>query len=229
MGFDFISPKPISCDDSKKRLLKDIYNKGIKKRRVPQLALDETIHIPSLDTIDDNPMTDVLFLSEREKILDSWPTDSEVRDADIKKIMRLLLKTCRYSQSRNCRPLIQPRAGVAHTCDEIEMLTFLRQKGLDISSIQLDAASRKNIYDKAPEGVLRTEKGKQSFLNGYPVPVHGVKGVEEIVHPIDNPFQIRAGSPDHHLVYEIGLAGGASPWKGDLFAIFILTIKIPLH
>jgi methylaspartate mutase epsilon subunit len=70
------------------------------------------------------------------------------------------------------------------------------------------------MYDKAQEGVLRTEKGKRSFLNGYPVPIHGVKGVEEIVHSIDNPFQIRAGSPDHRLVYEIGLAGGASSLEG---------------
>ena len=70
------------------------------------------------------------------------------------------------------------------------------------------------MFDKAREGVLRTEKGKRSFLNGYPVPVHGVEGVAEILDSIDNPFQIRAGSPDHRLVYEIGLAGGASSLEG---------------
>ena len=218
MGFDFVSPKPISCDNLKKRLLKDFFKKGIKKKRVHHLTPDETIHIPSVGMIDDNPMTDEAFRLEREKILASWPTGQEVWDADIKKNHSIALKNMHnllsYSQSSNFRPLIQPRTGVAHTCDEIEILTFLRQQGLDISSIQLDAASRKNIYDKAREGVLRTEKGKQSFLNGYPVPVHGVKGVEEIVHAIDNPFQIRAGSPDHRLVYEIGLAGGASSLEG---------------
>ena len=218
MGFDFISPKPISCDDLKKRLLRDFYKKGIKKKRVHHLTPDETIHIPSVGMINDNPMTDEVFLLEREKILASWPTGQEVWNADIKKNHAIALKNMHnllyYSQSSNSRPLIQPRTGVAHTCDEIGILSFLRQKGLDISSIQLDAASRKNIYNKAREGVLRTEKGKQSFLNGYPVPVHGVKGVEEIVHAIDTPFQIRAGSPDHRLVYEIGLAGGASSLEG---------------
>jgi len=218
MGFDFVSPEPISCHDLMKRLLKDFYNKGIKKRKVYHLTPDETIHIPSQDMIDDNSLTDEVFLSEREKILESWPTGQEVWNANIKKNHANACKNMHnillHSQSNNCRPLIQPRTGVAHTCDEIEILTFLREKGLDISSIQLDAASRKNIYDKAREGVLRTEKGKQSFLNGYPVPVHGVKGVEEIVHSIDNPFQIRAGSPDHRLVYEIGLAGGASSLEG---------------
>ena len=66
------------------------------------------------------------------------------------------------------------------------------------------------MYDKAQEGVYKTEVGKPSYLNGYPVPVHGVRGIEEIMSAIDTPFQIRAGSPDHRLVYEIGLAGGAS-------------------
>ena len=67
------------------------------------------------------------------------------------------------------------------------------------------------MYAQAEEGVRRTEKGKPSFLNGYPVPVHGVRGVEQIVRAIDTPFQIRAGSPDHRLVYEIAVAGGAIP------------------
>ena len=111
-------------------------------------------------------------------------------------------------------PLIQPRTGVANTDDEIVILKYLRANGLEVSSIQLDAASRKNMYQKAVEGVFRTEKGKTSFLNGYPIPVHGVKGVESILQSIDTPFQIRAGSPDHRLVYEIGLAGGTSLVEG---------------
>ena len=85
MGFDFVSPKPISCDDLKKRLLKDLSNKGIKKRRIHHLLPDEPILIPSLEMIDDNPMPDELFQLEREKILDSWPTGQAVWDADIKK------------------------------------------------------------------------------------------------------------------------------------------------
>jgi len=85
---------------------------------------------------------------------------------------------------------------------------------LDISSIQLDAASRKNLFAEAEEGIRKTEKGKKSFLNGYPVPVHGVAGVKEIMGAIDTPFQIRAGSPDHRFVYEVAIAGGASSVEG---------------
>jgi methylaspartate mutase epsilon subunit len=218
MGFDFVSPKPISCHDIMERLLKDFYYKKIKKKRVRKLAADEPLHIAGNDVIDDYPLSDEDFRLQRELVLDSWTTGQEVWDADIKRNHGTAFKNMHHvlvnNQSRNSGPLVQPRTGVAHTCDEIEILTFLREKGLDISSIQLDAASRKNMFDKAREGVLKTEKGKRSFLNGYPVPVHGVKGVAEIVHSIDNPFQIRAGSPDHRLVYEIGLAGGASSLEG---------------
>ncbi|MGD2087211.1 MAG: methylaspartate mutase subunit E [Candidatus Aminicenantes bacterium] len=218
MGFDFVSPKPLSCHDIMERLLKDLYYKKIKRRRVHHLAADEPLHIAGKDVVDDNPLSDEEFCATRQMVLDSWTTGQEVWDADIKRNHADALKNMHHllvnHQSRNSGPLVQPRTGVAHTCDELEMLIFLRAKGLDISSVQLDAASRKNKYDKAHEGVLRTEKGKRSFLNGYPVPVHGVKGVAEIVHSIDNPFQIRAGSPDHRLVYEIGLAGGVSSLEG---------------
>ena len=70
------------------------------------------------------------------------------------------------------------------------------------------------MFDKAEDGVLQTMPGKTSCLNGYPVPVHGVRGIEEIMKNIDTPFQIRAGSPDHRFAYKIGLAGGASSVEG---------------
>jgi len=218
MGFDFVSPKPIPCSVIKQRLLTDFYHKKIKKKKFqPESAADDSWS-SSTGIVDDQPMTDAEFRVTREKVLSSWPTGSEVWDADIKKNHswpnKNLHQLIRRVQGNNPGPLIQPRTGVAHTSDEIEILTFLRENGLDVSSIQLDAASRKNMYAKAQEGVLRTEKGKTSFLNGYPVPVHGVKGVEEILQAIDTPFQIRAGSPDHRLVYEIGLAGGTSSLEG---------------
>ena len=221
MGFDFVSPKPISCDAVMERLKRDLYNKGIKESRVQRLFPEETIRIPSFATVNDDPLPDHVFFAERERVLESWPTGQEVRDAeagDIKKNHAALFKNMHHviiqSQGSGKNPLVQPRTGVAHTCDEIEILKYLRPYGLDISSVQLDAASRKKMYDKAHEGLLRTKKGKKSFLNGYPIPVHGVKGVKEILDAIDTPFQIRAGSPDHRLVYEIALAGGASSVEG---------------
>jgi methylaspartate mutase epsilon subunit len=221
MGFDFVSAKPISCEEIRERVYKDFYRKGIKQNREnPAASPDqwEDLRIPLAEPVDDSPMPEQVFDQTRQDVLESWPTGKEVWNTDIMKNhaspgknMHHVLK---QTQANDGMPLVQPRTGVAHTQDEIEILTYLRENGLDISSIQLDAASRKNMYAQAREGVLRTVKGKTSFLNGYPVPIHGVTGIEQILQAIDTPFQIRAGSPDHRLVYEIGLAGGASSVEG---------------
>lgn len=218
MGFDFVSPKPVTCQLIKERLRKDFYNKRIKRKKTNHPAAVKMLELSSSDRVNDHPMTDEAFFRTRQEVLGSWPTGKNVWHADIKRNHSRLYKNLhhllRRHQGNGSTPLIQPRTGVAHTSDEIEILTFLRKNGLDVSSIQLDASSRKNMYARAQEGVLRTEKGSTSFLNGYPVPIHGVKGIKQILQAIETPFQIRAGSPDHRLVYEIGLAGGASSVEG---------------
>jgi len=218
MGFDFVAPKPVSIEEIMTNLKKDLNNKGIKKKKINDFSHSELYKIPFSDNANDNKLTDQEFDVARKYVLATWPTGEQVWKADIKRnhsnpnknLHNIILNR----QSNNSPPLIQPRTGVAHVDDEIEILKFLRKNGLDVSSIQLDAASRKKMYNMAQEGVLKTEKGKKSFLNGYPVPIHGVLGVEEIVKAIDTPFQIRAGSPDHRLSYEIALAGGASAVEG---------------
>lgn len=217
MGFDFVSPKPISFKNIHEQMLKDFHNKGIKPTTVDyQIPSD----YPDIDlaSVNDNPMDEKSFDTIRKQVLLSWPTGAEVHNADItrnhiyphKNLHKLILR----NRAKSTKPLIQPRTGVAHTTDEIDILQHLHANGLDVSSIQLDAASRKNLYEKAAEGVTRSTAGKTSLLNGYPVPVHGVKGIKTIIESIDTPFQIRAGSPDHRFVYEVGLAGGASSLEG---------------
>jgi methylaspartate mutase epsilon subunit len=218
-GFDFVSPKPITCDEVMENLMRDFYRKGIKKKPNTAKAMGNNPLSINLEQIDDRPLSDNEFRHQRQKVLNSWPTGKEVWDtriennhAEVQKNMQYVINQRLTSKTRV--PLLQPRTGVAHISDEIKILTHLREKGMDISSIQLDAASRKNKYGAAQEGVMRTEEGKTSFLNGYPVPIHGVKGIERLKNSVDTPFQIRAGSPDHRLVYEIGAAGGASSLEG---------------
>jgi len=218
MGFDFVATKPISWQAVVKQLRRDFSNKGIHKRPMSATLLDSPPELTGLEQVTDEPMSDREFSSLRKEVLHSWPTGAAVLTTDIKrnhndKSKNLPALIWKQQQNRTS-PLKQPRTGVAHVEDEIKILKFLEEHGLDVASIQLDAASRKNMYKKAQEGVLRTEKGKQSFLNGYPVPIHGVPGIEKILHSIHSPFQIRAGSPDHRLIYEIGLAGGASSVEG---------------
>lgn len=218
MGFDIVSPKPISGALVMESLLKKFYEKSIKRRRVKNLGREKQFQISSVEEVNDHPLTDQEFLLIRDEVIDTWPTGKDIRGADIRKNHRNPRKNLNHlimnRLSSYSGPILQPRTGVAHTSDEIEILQFLQKANMEVSSIQLDAASRKKMYHKAEEGVLRSEKGKTSLLNGYPVPIHGVKGIEKILNAIDTPFQIRAGSPDHRLVYEIGLAGGTSSLEG---------------
>jgi methylaspartate mutase epsilon subunit len=218
MGFDYAAPKPVAVETIMENLEKDFYRKGIKKKKVNDTIFKQLLAIPFADTVDDAALTDTDFHNTRIELLSSWPTGKQVWDTDIKKNHsephKNMHNVILSAMHRSATPIIQPRTGVSHTSDEIEILQYLRKHGLDISSIQLDAASRKNRYLKAQEGVMKTEVGKTSFLNGYPVPIHGVDGIEKIMDAIDTPFQIRAGSPDHRLAYEIGLAGGASAVEG---------------
>ncbi len=218
LGFDFVAPKPVSWMTILENLKRDFRNKQIYPRDLLSHGEHEIPPMPDLDTVTDDPMSQQEFELTRRDVLASWPTGASVWLTDVKKNhgvpsknLHHLIKT---QQTSPYRPLLQPRTGVAHIQDEIEILKLLRENGMDVSSIQLDAASRKNMYAKAEEGVRRSEKGGTSFLNGYPVPVHGVAGIEEILNAIETPFQIRAGSPDHRLVYEIGIAGGTSSVEG---------------
>ena len=169
--------------------------------------------------MDDEPLSQEVFAAARREVLGSWPTGAQVWDADVKAHHRrpeqnLHRVTVARLAEPGLGPLLQPRTGVAHVADEIALLLGLEASGLNVSSIQLDAASRKNRYAEAQEGLRRSKPGGISFLNGFPVPIHGVEGVRSILGAINTPFQIRAGSPDHRLVYEIALAGGASSVEG---------------
>lgn len=219
LGFDYVAPKPVSWETIMRNLMRDFNNKGIKKKRISRVQNSENNWSFSLDTVNDDSMSDEEFNVSRERVLASWPTGSQVWTADIRSnhadpSKNLHTVIAERLSGHSPEPLVQPRTGVAHTTDEIVILKYLRENGLQVSSIQLDAASRKKMFGMAEEGVRRTDEGKASFLNGYPVPVHGVRGIERILDAIDTPFQIRAGSPDHRFVYEIGLAGGASSVEG---------------
>jgi len=218
MGFDIVSPKPIKSEQILELLLRKFYQKSIKRQPLKNLTNEKQIQISTVEHVNDDPLTYREFFSIRDEVLGTWPTGEGVRRANIKKNHSNCIKNLHHLiVNRQCAysgPLLQPRTGVAHTSDEIEILKFLRKANLEVSSVQLDAASRKIMYRKAEEGVLRSERGNDSVLNGYPVPIHGVKGVEDILAAIETPFQVRAGSPDHRLVYEIALAGGASSVEG---------------
>ena len=112
------------------------------------------------------------------------------------------------------KPLFQPRTGVADIEQQITLLQHLEAEGSDVSSVQLDAASRSRMYDKAELGKDLSIERKQSQLNGFPIPVYGVKEVRRLITSLKRPFQLRGGGPDHRFTYEIALAAGITAVEG---------------
>lgn len=188
MGFDYVAPRPVAIETIMEKLEKHFYLKNIKKKKI-QLFSKESHTIPFSETVTDEKLTDKEFSETRKEIINSWNTGLQVLHMDVKKNHSFKGKNLHHliqnQQKVNSVPLIQHCTGVAHTKDVIEILKHLKKNGLDVSSIQLDSASRKNMYNMAEEGLIKTIKGEPSYLNGYPVPVHGVKGVEEIVQAIE--------------------------------------------
>lgn len=171
--------------------------------------------------------TEEKFEKLRKEILLSWPTGKGVSYEIAKENQKgttnmdqLLWK----ARINNKNPLIQPRTGVAGLEEQYSLLNTLRASGIDIASIQLDAASRRGYFDKAQEGLEESILLGTSTLNGFPVPIHGVNGVKKLSHIKGLPFQIRAGAPEHRFVYEVGIAGGATGIEGG-FLCYLLPYE----
>ena len=109
---------------------------------------------------------------------------------------------------------MQPRTGVADINQQISILQHLEEAGSDISSVQLDAASRSKLYAKAQLGCELSQERNASQLNGFPIPIYGVEGVRRLVQALKHPFQLRGGGPDHKFTYEIALGGLVSGLEG---------------
>ncbi|MEW6055798.1 MAG: methylaspartate mutase [Bdellovibrionota bacterium] len=107
--------------------------------------------------------------------------------------------------------LYQPRCGVG---DHKEMVDLLRTlEGLsrpDILSVTIDSYTRLLKLDQASEA-LRTDPRK---LNGYPLINHGYEKARELEMSIDAPLEIRHGSPDARLLFEVAIAGGITSFEG---------------
>ena len=195
-GFTDVFPKPIDTEQLLYHIKTDI-----KRYHVfPEYTSD--IIVNYLDYDEDrlaqeyeNFETEEKFEQLRKKILLSWPSGKgvsyEIAQQNHKGTTNMdqLMWNARM---HNAAPLVQPRTGVAGLEEQYNLLSTLRVSGIDIASIQLDAASRRLYFDKAQEGLEESLSLGASTLNGFPVSIHGVNGVKKLSHMKGLPFQIRA-------------------------------------
>lgn len=227
-GFTGVFPKPIETEQLLYHIKTDI-----KRYHVfPEYTSDIIVNYLECDEdklVQDNEHfeTEEKFEKLRKEILLSWSTGKGVSYEIAQKNHKGTTNMDQLmwsAQMRNAVPLVQPRTGVAGLEEQYNLLDTLRVSGIDIASIQLDAASRRLYFSKAQEGFEESLSLGTSTLNGFPVPIHGVDGVKKLSHMKGLPFQIRAGAPDHRFVYEVGIAGGASGIEGG-FLCYLLPYE----
>ncbi|MFT7033727.1 MAG: methylaspartate mutase epsilon subunit [Cyclobacteriaceae bacterium] len=218
MGFTNVYPKTVSFStvlaDIKVDLhrhsvpMKDIYDRNRRQSAdlITPIAFNEVI---------DRRWTEEELLAQRKETLKEWSTGKHVVPVSETIFPKNgLAKVIWKNKVKYKMPLLQPRTGVADIDQQKSKLQFLENKGSDISSVQLDAASRSREYSKAEQGVVMSKERGTSQLNGFPLPVYGVENINKLICSLKTPFQLRGGGPDHKFTYEIALNAGISALEG---------------
>ncbi len=160
------------------------------------------------------------FYKVREEILTQWPTGKDVDLQEAIEFHKSLPDHKIFSKKlidakKKGTTLIQPRAGVALIRDQIELLTYLQDKGeADLLPTTIDSYTRQNRYEEAENGIRESFKERRSMLNGFPAVNHGVSGCRQLIQSLNTPIQVRHGTPDARLLTEITYAGGFTSYEG---------------
>ena len=160
------------------------------------------------------------FYKVREEILTQWPTGNDVDLQEAIEFHKSLPDHKIFSKKlidakKKGTTLIQPRAGVALIRDQIELLTYLQDKGeADLLPTTIDSYTRQNRYEEAENGIRESFKERRSMLNGFPAVNHGVSGCRQLIQSLNTPIQVRHGTPDARLLTEITYAGGFTSYEG---------------
>lgn len=215
VGFTDVYPKPVPFRQIEDDIQRDIARNNVPKRDsyLTNRKVAEEFPI-SYSGLSDRQYSEGELADSRKLVLTEWKTGKEVDMQRFEVPRHSMDKLLWERKSRGGGLLLQPRTGVADINEQIRKLEELEKSGSDISSVQLDAASRSKLYDNAARFVEVSLERKQSALNGFPIPVYGVKEVRRMINSLNSPFQLRAGGPDHRFTYEIALQSGISGLEG---------------
>ncbi|MCH5278823.1 MAG: methylaspartate mutase subunit E [Christensenellaceae bacterium] len=171
-------------------------------------------------TLQNKRIPDAEFYKIREEVLTQWPTGKDVDLDESIAFHKSLPEHKVFSKKlidakQKGITLVQPRAGVALIHDQIELLTYLQNKGeADLLPTTIDSYTRQNRYEEADNGIRESMKERRSMLNGFPAVNHGVQGCRQLINALDTPIQVRHGTPDARLLTEITYAGGFTSYEG---------------
>lgn len=161
-----------------------------------------------------------VFFAERKEVLKQWPTGEGVDFDEAVNYQKAIPDSKRFGKKLikaelEGETLIQPRAGVALPQEHIELLRFLETEGeADLLPTTVDAYTRLNRYTEAQAGIDKSKEAGRSMLNGFPIVNYGVEICRSVTSALDNPVQVRHGTPDARLLTEISIAGGFTSYEG---------------
>ena len=160
------------------------------------------------------------FFAERKEVLGHWHTGKGVDFDEAVSYQRSIPREKRFGlkmaqAAEQYVTLIQPRAGVALYEEHIELLRFLESEGeADLLPTTVDSYTRLNRYNEAETGIEKSKETGRSMLNGFPIVNYGVDICRKVTSSLQNPVQVRHGTPDARLLTEISIAGGFTSYEG---------------
>lgn len=160
------------------------------------------------------------FFAERKEVLGHWHTGKGVDFDEAVAYQRSIPREKRFGlkmaqAAEQNVTLIQPRAGVALYEEHIELLRFLESEGeADLLPTTVDSYTRLNRYNEAETGIEKSKETGRSMLNGFPIVNYGVGICRKVTSSLQNPVQVRHGTPDARLLTEISIAGGFTSYEG---------------
>lgn len=227
MGFTNVYPKPVPFSQVLININQDIHRFQIPKRQITAKDLQQPSMLSSnLEDIIDRKWTEQELEEYRKIVINEFPEEAKTLQNSDRSFYQSLDDALWKSKHWSRIPLFQPRTGVANLDEQIDLLKYLENEGSDISSIQLDAASRSKMFDKAQQGRRLSEQKKASVLNGFPMPVYSSGEIRRLISSLKTPFQVRGGGPDHRFIYELALASGVSAVEGGFLCYLLPYDKL---
>lgn len=112
---------------------------------------------------------------------------------------------------RHGRLTIQPRLGVGAFEEMKRLLQAMEEVARpDILTLTIDSYTRLGKFDVASELLAKDPSG----LNGYPLVSQGWHKTRILNESIRVPLQVRHGSPDARVLFEVAVASGITSFEG---------------
>lgn len=157
------------------------------------------------------------FLQQRREVLQLWPTGKELAHAsalDEAIAYHRAQAPMKYASLRNeaaekeGRIQIVPQVGHALVEQTVDHIKHSEDLHPDRWYVLTDTYTRKSEYAKAADAVERSRQKKISYLNGYPLVAHGLKGSRAVNEASAAAIGTDNNDEDARLPWEFALAGG---------------------